>query len=100
MMEPQHWVPCTQRLPADGQRVLGWLPRNAVYLPGKTGATEERNSVILRFAYDFFVNNPSKTGKATSPHFWVGEGTSNHFFEEVTHWMPLPEGPAAGAEHP
>lgn len=99
-MDPQDWVPCTQRLPADGQRVLGWLPRNTVYLPGKTGATEERNSVILRFAHDFFVNNPSKTGKATSPHFWVGEGSSNHFFEEVTHWMPLPEGPTSGGRPP
>ena len=25
---------------------------------------------------------------------WIGEGSSNHFFDEVTHWMPIPEGPA------
>lgn len=92
-MKEHLWIPCTERLPADGQRVLGWLPSNTVYLPGKTGATEERNSVILRFAHDFFVKNPSKTGKATGPHFWIGEGTSNHFFEEVTHWMELPRPP-------
>jgi hypothetical protein len=87
------WVPCSKELPADGQRVLAWLPRNTVYLPGKTGATEERNIAILRFSKDFFVHNPSKTGKATSPHFWVGEGSSNHFFEDVTHWMPMPIAP-------
>jgi len=88
------WIRCTERLPADGERVLAYLPHNTVYLPGKSGATEERNIVVLRFALDFFVYNPSKTGKATSPHFWIGEGTSNRFFEEVTHWMPLPEQPA------
>jgi hypothetical protein len=25
-------------------------------------------------------------------HFWQGEGNSNHFFKDVTHWMPLPVG--------
>ena len=87
------WIPCDRQLPMDGERVLAWLPTNTVYLPGKTGATEERNSVILRFALDFFVKNPSKTGKATGAHFWLGEGTGNHFFHEVTHWMPLPAAP-------
>jgi hypothetical protein len=87
------WIPCSETLPGDGQRVLAWLPSNTVHLPGKTCATEERNIVILRFAKDFFLHNPSKTGKATSPHFWVGVGSSNHFFEEVSHWMPLPSTP-------
>ncbi len=87
------WIPCAQRLPADGQRVLAWLPKNTVYLPGKTGATEERNILILRFAQDFFVKNPSRTGKATGPHLWTGEGSSNHFFDEVTHWRELPGTP-------
>jgi Protein of unknown function (DUF551) len=87
------WIPCNERLPADGERVLAWLPTNAVYLPGKTGAVEERNLVVLRFAEDFFLKNPSKTGKATSPHFWIGIGSSNHFFQEVSHWMPMPAPP-------
>lgn len=87
------WVPCSKALPTDGQRVLAWLPKNIVHLPGMTGATEERNIAILRFSKDFFVHNPSKTGKAKSPHFWVGEGSSNHFFEEVSHWMPMPTPP-------
>lgn len=73
--------------------MLCWLPDNKVYLPGKTGATETRHVVILKFAEDFFVKNPSRTGQPNNPHFWLGEGSSNHFFEAVTHWMPLPEKP-------
>ncbi|MBL0043273.1 MAG: DUF551 domain-containing protein [Flavobacteriales bacterium] len=88
------WIRCAERLPDDGQRVLAWLPNNVVHLPGMTGASEIRNTVVLRFSENFFTKNPSKTGKAKSPHFWMGEGSSNHFFEEVTHWMAMPEAPA------
>lgn len=88
-----NWNSIVDQLPEDGMRVLCWLPGHAVHLPGLTGATDLREAVILRFAKDHFVKNPSKTGKATSPHFWLGEGTSNHFFEDVTHWMPLPKSP-------
>lgn len=87
------WIACTEQLPADGQRVLCFLHRNTVHLPGKSGATEERNIVVLRFLKDYFIHNPSKTGKAVGDHFWTGEGSSNHFFPEVSHWMPLPEQP-------
>ncbi len=87
------WIPVSARLPDDGQRVLCFLPKNTVYLPGKTGASEERHVVVMRFALDFFVKNPSKTGYQGTPHFWLGEGTSNRFFHEVSHWMPLPGHP-------
>ena len=87
------WIPVNKRLPEDGERVLCYLPTNSVYLPGKTGATEERNVVVLRFLSDHFLKNPSKTGYTGVPHFWQGEGTSNRFFHEVTHWMPLPDKP-------
>lgn len=87
------WTPVDAMLPQDGQRVLCHLPENRVFLPGKTGASEARNVVVLRFAEDFFLKNPSRTGHQGSPHFWLGEGTRNHFFHEVSHWMPLPEAP-------
>lgn len=93
MSEP--WIPCTERLPADDQRVLCWLPGNTVHLQG-LAEQEERNVVILRFAEDWFIKNPSKTGRKTHRHFWLGEGSSNCFFEQVTYWKPLPEGPATG----
>ena len=87
------WNAVADRLPANGQRVLCYLPTNKVFLPGKTGAFEERHVVVMRFALDFFVTNPSKTGYSGVPHFWLGEGTSNRFFHEVTHWTALPETP-------
>lgn len=87
------WIAITERLPANGQRCLCYLPNNVVYLPGKTGETEARPVVILRFVYDHFVKNPSRTGYHGPPHFWLGEGTSNKFFSEVSYWMPLPEAP-------
>lgn len=89
MVHPD-WISVNDRLPADGERVLCKVPGNSVYLPGKTGATELREVVVMRFALDFFVTNPSKTGYSGPPHFWLGEGTSNRFFAEVTHWLPLP----------
>lgn len=87
------WTSVIEALPADGQRVLCYVPGHTVFLPGKTGASELREVVVMRFALDFFVKNPSKTGYTGTPHFWLGEGTSNRFFHEVTHWMPLPERP-------
>lgn len=86
------WISVAAQLPTDGQRVLCWLPKNTVRLPG-LGGSEERNAVILRFSHDHFVKNPSKTGYTGSPHFWLGEGGSNKFFQDVTHWLPLPGDP-------
>jgi hypothetical protein len=87
------WIHVADRLPEDGARVLCHLPENAIFLPGKSGSTEQRNVVIMRFARDFFLKNPSKTGHTGSPHFWLGEGSSNRFFHEVDHWMELPAVP-------
>jgi hypothetical protein len=84
------WIPSGVRLPEDGERVLCRVPGNVIHLPGKTGAVELREVVIMKFARDFFRKNPSRTGYEGIPHFWLGEGTSNRFFAEVSHWMRLP----------
>jgi hypothetical protein len=26
-------------------------------------------------------------------HFWAGEGSSNRYFSEVTHWKSIPQAP-------
>jgi hypothetical protein len=87
------WTSVNDVLPENGQRVLCWVPANRVYLPGADGSFEERPVVILRFSKDHFLHNPSKTGYQGSPHFWLGEGTSNRFFQDVEYWMALPPQP-------
>lgn len=87
------WIDIRDKKPENGQRVLAFLPGNKVWLPGKTGATELKEVVILKFLENYFIENPSKTGKAKSPHLWSGEGSSNQFFEAVSHWKLLPDGP-------
>ena len=52
------WISTADRLPADGQRVLCWLPSNTIHLPGRIG-TEERNAVIMKFAHEHFIKNLS-----------------------------------------
>jgi hypothetical protein len=48
--------------------------------------------ILLRFIENFFAERPEKAEKH-GVHFWQGEGSSNHYFTAVTHWMALPELP-------
>ena len=88
------WIACTDRLPEDDQRVLAFVPGNRVFPPGKTLEFEVREVIVLRFCKDFYAGNPEKSAKH-GVHFWSGEGNSNHFFQDVTHWQPLPGAPKA-----
>lgn len=91
------WISLEDALPADNQRVLAFLPNNNIYLPGATGQTRFLPVIFLRFAKDFFgPKNPKR--EKFGPHFWLGEGQSNHYFADVTHWMPAPEGPSGEVE--
>lgn len=91
------WISITDALPENGQRVLAFLPDNEIYLPGKTGEKRFLPVIFLRFAQDFFgVKNPKR--EKFGAHFWLGEGQSNHYFADVTHWMPVPEGPGGEIE--
>ena len=86
------WIATSDRLPAHDQRVLAFVPGNRVFPPGKSLEFEIREVLVLRFCKDFYAGNPEKSQKHGA-HFWAGEGNSNHFFNDVTHWLPMPEGP-------
>jgi hypothetical protein len=88
----EDWISVQEALPEDNQRVLGFIPENKVFLPGKDFEFELREVVVLRFCKDFYARNEEKRTKH-GLHFWAGEGNSNHFFKDVTHWRPVPTGP-------
>jgi len=91
------WISCADRLPKDGERVLAFLPDNKVYLPGKAGIWRYEPVIFLRFAAEFFKEiNPKRA--QFGANFWLGEGQSNHYFADVTHWMPCPKGPGGEKE--
>jgi len=86
------WKDIKSQLPDDNMRVLAFIPGNKVYLPGKDLEFEIREVIVLRFLRDFYPEGSEKRAKH-GPHFWQGEGNSNHFFSDVTHWQPMPAGP-------
>ncbi len=86
------WIDINDALPSDGQRVLAFLPKNEIFLPGKTGEKEFLPVIFLRFAENFFGEKNPKREKFGA-HFWLGEGQSNHYFDDVTHWCEVPKGP-------
>ena len=92
-MSHSDWTDITKQLPENGQRVLAFIPNNKVFLPGKSLEFEIREVIVLHFHEDFYEVGTEKREKH-GPHFWQGEGNSNHFFSDVTHWKPIPEGPA------
>lgn len=87
------WKKVSDILPEDQQRVLGFIPGNKVFLPGKSGEFEMREVIVLKFCKDFYPENSEKAQKH-GKHFWSGEGNSNHFFNDVTHWAEMPSGPS------
>jgi len=87
-----NWISINKQLPEHNQRVLAFIPKNKVFLPGKSYEFEIREVIVLHFQLNFYKDNPEKQAKH-GLHFWSGEGNSNHFFGDVTHWAPIPNGP-------
>ncbi|MDE0979010.1 MAG: DUF551 domain-containing protein [Flavobacteriales bacterium] len=91
-MKQDPWIPVAEALPEDDQRILAFVPGNKVYLPGNDLQFEIREVIVLRFCKDFYALNEEKRTKH-GLHFWSGEGSSNHFFDDVSHWQPIPSSP-------
>lgn len=69
-VEPvRRWIPCSERLPGEKQRVLFWVPSNEAIYAG-------------------FYNYTGKRGTA-----WFRAGKSDYASK---YWMPLPEPPEEG----
>lgn len=83
--EPQ-WIPCSERLPEDGQEVL-------VYAVGKADGFIGDNVIALseRFMFRLF---PAWNGVGQWKSPW--EYFSSNY--EITHWMPLPDPPKGEQE--
>ena len=88
------WIDIEKELPQDNQRILAFIPNNKVFLPGMQLDYAIREVVILHFRKNFFADNAEKRNKH-GLHFWSGEGNSNHYYHDVTHWRAIPQGPFA-----
>jgi len=86
------WIDIENELPLDNQRVLAYIPDNKVFLPGMQLDYAVREVIVLHFRKNFFEDNEEKR-KKYGLHFWSGEGNSNHFFNDVTHWKAIPKAP-------
>jgi hypothetical protein len=86
------WIDIEKEIPQDNQRILAYIPDNKVFLPGMQLDYAMREVVVLHFRKNFFSDNEEKRNKH-GLHFWSGEGNSNHYYYDVTHWRAIPEGP-------
>lgn len=68
--DPHHWIPCTERMPEEGQFILAAGPELGEYVDGP-------EIEICRWAAGGLWN----------------EGGTEAWYGRFTHWMPLPEGP-------
>ena len=68
-MTKDRWISCSDRLPENGQRVLGVVPGNEVLLPGK--ARFELRDVLVLLTENFC--GPAGAD-AHGRHFWSAKG--------------------------
>lgn len=87
------WININDQLPENNQRVIAFIPENYVPIPGNPGEVELKPLKVLTFIKGFYGKQKPRHKNSSSDDFWSGEGLSNHFFQEVSHWMPMPEKP-------
>lgn len=92
-MDSSEWISVEKQLPENNQVVIAWVPYNRVPTPGDPTVTVFQPVKMLVFCENFYGEHKPRHKNSKSDHFWSGIGLSNHFFQEVSHWRPLPEGP-------
>ena len=75
VLSKPRWIPVTERLPEDGQKVLAIYTINEI-LP------------VIRYAVLSYSTDDGFHDYEEGYYEWTG----------ITHWMPLPEPPKDGAE--
>ena len=74
------WIPVTERLPEDGELVLGYTPCDGYMFVGKCYTYKFRNETEIRWEIITAMRSTRTMRK------------------KVTHWMPLPTAPESHKE--
>jgi hypothetical protein len=62
------WIKCSDSLPENNEYVL---------------CSDERDIYILKFMQE-------QDKRKKNPRYWFESPSGEDFFDEITHWMPLP----------
>lgn len=92
------WIPCTERLPEDGQKVLAYCDNghcsSISVVRFKRGKTEEE----LQSMPHLCICSADQWGNNLKPYAWFEMGPMEWFGQDVLAWQPLPEPYKGGAE--
>lgn len=78
-----NWISTKDRLPQINQRVIAYLDEDAVHV---IVGGERVRVVAVNYCACYGGGNNQR------PFEW-SDGPMRHFFQDVTHWMPIPEAP-------
>ena len=85
------WIPCSERLPEDGQQVLVFYD-NCLYscmsvAKFRKGKTKEELQAMEQPCF----GSADQWGNNLKPYAWFGDGPVEWFGQEIIAWQPLPE---------
>lgn len=84
------WIPCSEKLPEDGQQVLVYY-NNCLYscmsvAKFRKGKTKEELQSMERPCF----GSADQWGNNLKPYAWFGDGPMEWFGQEIIAWQPLP----------
>lgn len=96
------WIPVTEMLPEDGQKVLIYDGNAEQWKPSVNVARFRKGKTKEELAKIHYacISGADEDGNNKRPYCW--DSTHSHmswFGQYVTHWMPLPEHPAEVADN-